>query len=113
MFIEQFWLRRDPTPGTSQNEMQEEHYRRIAHANDHFTSRSGVAGWRTDRGRIYVSSGPPNEIDEHPTGADGGPPFEVWRYRFIPGMGADATIEFVDAAGNGEYHRTTAPTPPR
>src|SRR5258707_592327 len=50
-FIEQFWLRRDPTPDTAENEYKEEHYRRIAYANEHYAS--GIPGWKTDRGRTY------------------------------------------------------------
>ena len=64
-FIEQFWLRRDPTPGTLANEFKEEHYRRIAYANQRFTTGSGLAGWKTDRGRIYITYGPPDEIESH------------------------------------------------
>ncbi|MGA7925303.1 MAG: GWxTD domain-containing protein, partial [Candidatus Sulfotelmatobacter sp.] len=55
-FIEQFWLRRDPTPDTEENEYKEEHYRRIAYANEHFAA--GIPGWKTDRGRIYIMYGP-------------------------------------------------------
>ena len=55
-FIEQFWLRRDPTPDTDENEFKEEHYRRIAYANEHYAS--GIPGWKTDRGRIYIMYGP-------------------------------------------------------
>lgn len=55
-FIEQFWLRRDPTPDTVENEYKEEHYRRIAYANERFAS--GFPGWRSDRGRIYITFGP-------------------------------------------------------
>jgi len=62
-FIENFWLRRDPTPDTVENEFKEEHYRRIAYANEHFPS--GIPGWKTDRGRIYIVYGPPDEIDDH------------------------------------------------
>ena len=65
-FIEQFWLRRDPTPGTMENEFKEEHYRRIAYANDHFSTL--IPGWKTDRGRIYITYGPPDEIDDHSSG---------------------------------------------
>src|ERR1035438_1537370 len=65
-FIEQFWLRRDPTPDTEENEYREEHYRRIAYANDHYAS--GIPGWKTDRGRIYIMYGPPDEIEAHPSG---------------------------------------------
>ena len=65
-FIEQFWLRRDPTPDTQENEYREEHYRRIAYANERYAS--GIPGWRTDRGRIYITFGPPDEIESHPSG---------------------------------------------
>ena len=65
-FIEQFWLRRDPTPDTAENEFKEEHYRRIAYANEHYAS--GIPGWKTDRGRIYITFGPPDEIESHPSG---------------------------------------------
>jgi GWxTD domain-containing protein len=120
-FIEQFWLRRDPTPGTPENEFKEEHYRRLRYANDHFTSKSGIPGWKTDRGRIYVVFGPPDERDEHPTGGtyarppeEGGGetttiPFEDWRYRYIEGIGNNVMMEFVDPTLNGEYHMTMDP----
>jgi GWxTD domain-containing protein len=119
-FIEQFWLRRDPTPGTAQNEFKEEHYRRIAYANFHFGF-SGTPGWKADRGRIYIQFGPPDEKDEHPSGgaylrppAEGGGeittlPFEDWRYRYIEGIGNDVTMEFVDGAKTGEYRMTRDP----
>ena len=98
-FVEQFWLRRDPTPDTVENEYKEEHYRRIAYANEHYAS--GIPGWKTDRGRIYITFGPPDEIESHPSGgtyerpaAEGGGetstyPFEDWRYRYIEGIGND------------------------
>lgn len=119
-FIEQFWLRRDPTPDTIENEFKEEHYRRIAYANDHFAS--GIPGWKSDRGRIYIEFGPPDERDEHPTGGtyerppeEGGGetttyPFEDWRYRYIEGIGNDVVIEFVDPTMTGEYHMTMDPS---
>jgi len=115
-FIEQFWLRRDPTPDTEENEYKEEHYRRIAYANEHFAA--GVPGWRTDRGRMYVMYGKPDSIDAHPAGGpylrpaeEGGGststyPFEVWRYRYLDGIGQEIEIEFVDTCGCGEYHMT-------
>jgi GWxTD domain-containing protein len=119
-FIEQFWLRRDPTPDSIENEYKEEHYRRIAYANERFAS--GIPGWKTDRGRIYITFGPPDEIDAHPSGgnynrpmSEGGGststyPFEVWRYRYIEGIGTDVNIEFVDPTLSGEYHMTMDPT---
>ncbi|SPE29682.1 Peptidase M56, BlaR1 [Candidatus Sulfopaludibacter sp. SbA6] len=119
-FIEQFWLRRDPTPGTPENEFKEEHYRRIAYANEHFASK--IPGWKTDRGRIYITYGPPDEIESHRSGgayqrpaAEGGGttstfPFEQWRYRYIEGIGANIIIEFVDPTMSGEYRMTMDPS---
>jgi GWxTD domain-containing protein len=119
-FVEQFWLRRDPTPDTEENEFKEEHYRRIAYANDHYAS--GIPGWKTDRGRIYITYGPPDEIDSHPSGGtyerpmeEGGGetstyPFEDWRYRYIEGIGNNVNIEFVDPTMSGEYHMTMDPS---
>jgi GWxTD domain-containing protein len=104
-FIEQFWLRRDPTPGTVENEFKEEHYRRIAYANQHYAS--SIPGWKTDRGRIYIIYGPPDEIESHPYSDASTPhPFEQWRYRYIDGVGANVIIEFVDSTGKGEYRMT-------
>jgi GWxTD domain-containing protein len=119
-FIEQFWLRRDPTPDTIENEYKEEHYRRIAYANEHFAS--GIPGWKADRGRIYITYGPPDEIDAHPSGGNeqrsmeegGGQtsmyPYEDWRYRYIEGIGNDINIEFVDKSMSGEYRMTMDPS---
>jgi GWxTD domain-containing protein len=119
-FVEQFWLRRDPTPDTEENEFKEEHYRRIAYANEHYAS--GIPGWKADRGRIYITFGPPDEIESHPSGGsyerpieEGGGststyPFEKWRYRYIDGMGNNIEIEFVDTTMSGEYHMTMDPT---
>jgi GWxTD domain-containing protein len=115
-FIEQFWLRRDPTPDTAENEYKEEHYRRIAYANEHFAA--GIPGWKTDRGRIYIVYGPADEIESHPSGGtyerpmeEGGGststyPFEDWRYRYIEGIGQEVIIEFVDTCMCGDYHMT-------
>lgn len=119
-FIEQFWLRRDPTPDTVENEFKEEHYRRIAYANEHFAA--GIPGWRTDRGRMYIVFGPPDEIEAHPSGGqyqrpieEGGGetstyPFETWRYRYIEAIEKqEVIIEFVDPCMCGEYHMTINP----
>jgi GWxTD domain-containing protein len=104
-FMEAFWQRRDPTPDTEENEYKEEHYRRIMYANEHFAA--GVPGWRTDRGRMYIMYGKPDAIDSHPTG---GPaetvPFEVWRYRYMEGIGQEIEIQFDDPCRCGEYHLT-------
>jgi GWxTD domain-containing protein len=107
-FIEQFWQRRDPTPGTPENEFRDEHYRRIAYANEHFAG--GVAGWKTDRGRTYIVYGPPDEIDDHPSGgAASAYPYQQWRYRLIDGVGANIIVEFVDRDGSGDYRMTADP----
>jgi len=119
-FIEQFWLRRSPNPDLPDNEFKEEHYRRIAYANEHFAS--GIPGWKTDRGRMYIVWGPPDEIDSHPTGGtydrpqeEGGGstttyPWETWRWRYLEGMGENVIMEFVDPTGSGEYHLTMDPS---
>jgi GWxTD domain-containing protein len=115
-FIEAFWARRDPTPDTPENEFKEEHYRRIAYANEHFAA--GIPGWKTDRGRIYIMYGPADEIESHPSGGtydrpmeEGGGttstfPFEDWRYRYLEGVGQEVIIEFVDTCMCGDYHMT-------
>jgi GWxTD domain-containing protein len=119
-FVEQFWRRRDPTPDTEENEYKEELYRRIAYANEHYAS--GIPGWKTDRGMIYIKYGPPDEIESHPSGGtyerpiqEGGGetstyPFEDWRYRYIDGIGTNIIIEFVDPTMTGEYHMTMDPS---
>jgi GWxTD domain-containing protein len=115
-FIEAFWQRRDPTPDTEENEYKEEHYRRIAYANEHFAA--GIPGWKSDRGRIYIMYGAADEIDSHPSGGsyerpmeEGGGetstfPFEDWRYRYLEGIGQEVLIEFVASCRCGDYHMT-------
>ncbi|HUA01897.1 MAG TPA: GWxTD domain-containing protein [Candidatus Aquilonibacter sp.] len=119
-FIEAFWQRRNPDPDSAENTFKEEHYRRIAYANEHFAS--GVPGWKTDRGRIYIMWGPADEVDSHPTGGTwdrpldqgGGEtttyPYEDWRYRYLEGLGENVELEFVDPSGTGEYHLTIDPS---
>ena len=125
-FIEEFWRRRNPTPGSPENAFKEEFYRRIAYANEHFSS--GIPGWRTDRGHIYIMYGPPDDIESHPSGGTYvanpnelpymGPdasntmttyPFERWTYHYIPGIGENVELEFVDPTLTGEYHLTMNP----
>jgi len=119
-FIEQFWLRRSSNPDMPDNDFKEEHYRRIAYANEHFAS--GIPGWKTDRGRIYIIWGAPDEIESHPTGGTydrpaeqgGGStttyPWESWRYRYLEGIQENVELEFVDPSGSGEYHLTMDPS---
>jgi GWxTD domain-containing protein len=115
-FIENFWLRRNPNPESPENEYREEHYARIAYANEHFAA--GKSGWRTDRGHIYIAYGKPDSIDSHPSGGsydrpmeEGGGntstfPFEIWHYRYLEGIGDNIDIEFVDTCMCGDYHMT-------
>ena len=119
-FIEQFWRRRNPDPDSPENAAREEHYRRIAYANEHFAA--GKPGWKTDRGRIYIEWGPPDSTDSHPSGGmyerpfnEGGGstttfPFEIWHYRYLPGLGENVDIEFVDTCQCGDYHFTLDPS---
>jgi GWxTD domain-containing protein len=115
-FIEAFWQRRNPSPDSPENEYREEHYQRIAYANEHFAA--GKPGWRTDRGHIYIAYGKPDSIDSHPSGGsydrpmdEGGGntstfPFEIWHYRYLEGIGDNIDIEFVDTCMCGDYHMT-------
>jgi len=119
-FIEEFWLRRDPTPDTEENEYKEEHYRRIQWANDRYAS--GIPGWKTDRGMVYIKYGPPDDIDDHSSGGpgvrpieEGGGettffPYQIWRYRHIDGVGEDVEIEFLDKSMTNEYRITIDPS---
>src|SRR5579872_926230 len=119
-FIEQFWQRRNPDPDSVDNTYKEEHYRRIAYANEHFAS--GIAGWRTDRGRIYIMYGKPDDLESHTQGESWERPldqgggetstyaYEDWTYHYIEGIGENVELEFVDTTGTGEFHLTTDPS---
>jgi len=119
-FIEQFWQRRNPDPDSVDNTVKEEHYRRIAYANEHFSS--GVQGWRTDRGRIYIMYGKPDSLESHTQGENYERPldqgggetktyaFEDWTYHYIDGIGENVELEFVDPSGTGEFHLTSDPS---
>ncbi|MDX6613708.1 MAG: hypothetical protein QOD75_2894 [Blastocatellia bacterium] len=117
-FIAEFWNLRDPSPDTSENEYREGYYERMAYVNEHFAS--GVPGYKTDRGRIYLKYGKPDDIESHPAGGpyqrqsyEGGGstatyPFEIWFYRHIPGL-TGAEVEFVDPTGSGQYRLARNP----
>src|SRR5438093_4887216 len=119
-FIEQFWLRRSSNADLPDNDVKEEHYRRIAYANAHYAS--GIPSWKTDRGRMDIMWGAPDEVDSHPTGGtydrpmeEGGGststyPWETWRWRYLEGIGENIILEFVDPSGSGEYHLTMDPS---
>jgi GWxTD domain-containing protein len=119
-FKENFWLRRDPTPDSIENEFREEHYERIAYANERFAS--GKPGWKTDRGRIWILYGKPDEINDHPSGgtyerpfAEGGGttqtyPFVIWTYRYLESVHRNnVELEFVDPSLSGEFRLTIDP----
>ena len=115
-FIENFWLRRNPNPDSPDNEFREQHYARIAYANEHFAA--GKPGWKTDRGHIWIAYGKPDSVDSHPSGGsydrpmeEGGGttstfPFEVWHYRYLEGIGDNIDLEFVDTCQCNDYHLT-------
>src|ERR1017187_10427569 len=115
-FIENFWMRRNPSPDSPENEYRDEIYARIAYASEHFAA--GKPGWMTDRGHIYIAYGPPDDKDSHPSGGEyqrpmdegGGStaayPFEVWHYRYIEGIGDNIDLEFVDTCQCGDFHYT-------
>ena len=118
-FIQLFWRQRDPDPDTVENEYKEQFYERVAYANEHFSS--GKAGRLTDRGRIYIKFGKPDDIETHPSGGtydrpfnEGGGstttyPFEKWFYRYIRNVGSGIELEFVDPTGSGEYRLARNP----
>lgn len=108
-FVEAFWSRRDPTPGTPENEFKAEHYRRLAYSNAHFAS--GVPGWKTDRGHVYIIYGTPDEIHTQPApatqqtakNAGSNYPTQTWRYHHLNGASHDLTVPFVDTCRCGDY----------
>lgn len=102
-FIEQFWERRNPAPGSSENKFKEQHYHRLAYANQHFRTASGTSGWQTDRGHMLILYGPPDEIDSHPKDPERPVAMEIWTYRHIEGLGDNQFITFIDRTGRGDF----------
>jgi GWxTD domain-containing protein len=108
-FIERFWKKRDPNPVTSENEAKLEYYRRIAQVNRLFST-SGISGWRTDRGRIYILLGAPKEVQRDFSSQGSGlsafmGPKETWQYWDLPNPKLPYNMEFVfvDRFGTGSY----------
>ncbi len=108
-FIDNFWKKRDPNPKTAENEFKLEYYKRIALANKFFGS-SGIAGWRTDRGKIYILLGPPSEIQRDMSPSQTGfttfhGPKEIWNYWGLsnPRLPYNMEFAFVDKLGTGNY----------
>jgi GWxTD domain-containing protein len=117
-FIEEFWTRRNPTPGAPENTFKEEHYRRLAYANQQFAQ--GVPGWKTDRGRFYIMYGPPDYVVRHMRSDKTQRLYilkrefnsEEWHWIHIDGLGNDIIFEFEDTCGCGEYRLTRAENGP-
>ncbi len=112
-FVLAFWNRRNPAPGKAENAFKEEHYRRLAFANQHFAQ--GIPGWKTDRGRFYIMYGPPDKVIHHlnsdlqPDGIRKGRfDSEEWHWTYIDGLGCNVILEFEHTCGCGEYHLTRA-----
>jgi GWxTD domain-containing protein len=104
LFIEAFWKQRDPTPGTPRNEFKEEHYKRWRYANEYFGRGTPRPGWMTDRGRVYIVLGPPQNIEENDN-INGVFPTQVWFYQGDPAYGLPAgfNLIFFKKQGIGEY----------
>jgi GWxTD domain-containing protein len=90
-----FWKSKDPSPNSEENEVFNEYYRRVAYANVHF--KHYIEGWRTDMGMVYITLGPPNNVERHPFEYDS-KPYEVWDYYDI-----NKSFIFVDETGFGDY----------
>jgi len=96
-FLTEFWKKRDPNPETPENEFQLEHYRRINYANRHFGNPQ-IPGWKTDRGRIFIKYGPPDEVERYKYELDY-KPYEIWYYYKRGGK----IFVFGDLEGMGIY----------
>jgi GWxTD domain-containing protein len=93
---DEFWRRRDPSPGTPENEAKAEFFDRVRHANANFGS-PGSPGWKSDRGMVYIRHGAPDYVESHPMNATD-PPYEVWHY-----YGLGLRFIFADLGGFGHY----------
>ena len=93
--FQKFWKEKDPSPNTEENELMEEYYRRVSHANQHFSSM--MDGWKTDRGMVYIILGGPDDIERHPFEPDS-KPYIVWYYYQL-----NREFVFVDHTGFGDY----------
>lgn len=110
LFIKAFWKQRDPTPGTEENEFRAEHYRRVSQANHYYGRQSPLPGWKTDRGRIYIILGEPNDIQRFESGHETYPA-EIWFYQDKAefGLPPGFNIVFFKEHGSGDY-RLYSPT---
>jgi GWxTD domain-containing protein len=102
-FIKDFWEIRNPTPGSPDNTYKDEIYRRIAYANERFSAGSGTDGWRTDRGRVYITLGPPQQTAKYLNAANLFP-MEIWFYQGEhPALPAYFYVVFYDKEGIGDF----------
>lgn len=95
----EYWKKKDPSPNTEENEIFNEYYRRIAYANEKFSHYT--EGWKTDRGLVFITLGPPSNVDRHPFEYDT-KPYEVWDYYDL-----NRSFVFVDETGFGDYRLIT------
>ena len=96
-YFKRFWKRMDPNPGTEKNELMDEYYRRINIANQNFSTLS-QNGWQTDRGRIFVKFGEPDDIERHPFEINSAP-YEIWRFYDYRKL-----FLFIDRTGFGDFY---------
>jgi GWxTD domain-containing protein len=126
-FVSDFWKRRDPIPDTEANEFRNQYYTRLAVADKAF--RTGIPGWMTDRGRIYILLGPPTDVikksmgeatvefsrarrelsqDLLEEGTRTERPTEIWIYNQYPDyFSGPLRLVFVDYESDGDYKLTT------
>jgi GWxTD domain-containing protein len=104
LFIEAFWKQRDPTLATPDNEFKTEHYRRISYANYYYGRVAAKAGWRTDRGHVYIVLGEPRTIEKYESSTNSYAA-EVWFYqgRETEGLPAGFNLVFFQRGGNGDF----------
>lgn len=107
-WLQQFWARRDPTPGTVRNEERDRFYVAITEVDRRFSERGAVMnpGWRTDRGRVFLKYGAPDEIRERKSPA-GTSPYEIWRYT----RNRSLTFVFMDLTRFGSYQLIYSDSP--
>ncbi len=96
LFLE-YWEKRDPTPGTSLNELMEEYYIRVNYVNEYFNM-SWKEGWETDFGMVYILFGSPDEIQRSNLNSSSTSNYQVWYYNRI-----NKTFVFKDQNGFGDY----------
>jgi GWxTD domain-containing protein len=107
-FVEQFWERRNPTPGAAANAFREEYYRRLAYAKAKYSVTAGDQVKLNTMGRAYVRFGPPDQIEDHIYGAQS--PSQSWRYNYLEEFHSNAELQFVPV-GN-DYRELIKQPPP-